>query len=108
MTEQVKELQQQLKDTKTKLVACKEQLEKLKNLEQELEKVQAELKEEQGKRADCEAKLAKCPENYVAYKEWMDNCGLTLNAPCPRSAPNVDVGFKFKGKNVVFFDRCFR
>lgn len=102
LAEQVKELQQQLKDAQTKLAACEEQLEKLKNLEQELEKVQAELKEEQGKRADCESKLAKCPENFIAYKEWMDNCGLTLNDPCPRSAPNVDVGFKFKGKKVVF------
>lgn len=95
LTQQVTEMSAQLKDAKEKLAECQEQLEELKNVKEELEKVKKEL-------AECKDKLSKCPENYIAYKEWMDNCGLTLDSECPRSSPNVDVGFKFKGRKIVF------
>lgn len=95
LTQQVTEMSAQLKDAKEKLAQCEEQLEELKQAKEELEEVKKRL-------AECEAKLAQCPENFIAYKEWMDGCGLTLDSECPRSSPNVDVGFKFKGRKVVF------
>lgn len=95
LTQQVTEMSAQLKDAQSKLANCEQELEELKNIKDELDKVKQQL-------AECESKLAKCPENYIAYKEWMDNCGLTLDSECPRSAPNVDVGFKFKGRRIVF------
>jgi ElaB/YqjD/DUF883 family membrane-anchored ribosome-binding protein len=95
LTQQVTELSAQLKDAQGKLADCEGKLEELQNVKEELDKLKQQL-------AECESKLAKCPENYIAYKEWMDNCGLTLDSECPRSSPNVDVGFKFKGKRIVF------
>lgn len=95
LTQQVTEMSAQLKEAKEKLAECEQQLAELKDIKEELDKVKKEL-------AECKEKLAKCPENYYAYKEWMDNCGLTLESECPRSSPNVDVGFKFKGRRIVF------
>lgn len=95
LTQQVAEMSAQLKDAKEKLAECEQQLAELKQVKEELDQVKKELDE-------CKDKLSKCPENYIAYKEWMDNCGLTLDSECPRSSPNVDVGFKFKGRKIVF------
>ncbi|CAN5191409.1 hypothetical protein BH09BAC1_BH09BAC1_05700 [soil metagenome] len=95
LTQQVTEMSAQLKDAKEKLAKCEQQLEELKQVKEELDQVKKEL-------AECKDKLSKCPENYLAYKEWMDKCGLTLDSECPRSSPNVDVGFKFKGRKIVF------
>ncbi|MFY0672943.1 MAG: VWA domain-containing protein [Bacteroidia bacterium] len=42
-------------------------------------------------------------ENLRPYKEWMDKCNFTPEDECPEVASlNVDVGFKFKGKNLLF------
>lgn len=108
LTEQVKEMQIQLKEAKEKLAVCEENLEKLKNVQATLEKVQqqlqqtqADLAEEKRKREECENRPG-CPPDYTEYYNWMQTCGLTPQDDCPRSAPNVDVGFKFKGKKIVF------
>lgn len=42
-------------------------------------------------------------ENLKPYKDWMDTCGFTPNDPCPvKAAADVDVGFSFQGKKIVF------
>ena len=75
--QQLEEIQKQLEETKTVI----------NQLEQEKKEVEA------------------LKDRYLEYKKWMDNCGLVLADKCPPKAAAAvakNVGFNFKGKNVIF------
>lgn len=73
-----------------------------KSNEENLKKIvelQEELKETQEALAAAQAQV----EDLRPYKEWMDRCGFKPEDDCPEiAALNVDVGFKFKGKKLLF------
>jgi len=85
---------------KSKLEELQQQIEQIKKTKAETqkqyEKVRNELEE-------CKSELAKIMEDYSRYKNWMDGCGFSPDDPCPREAgADVDVGFSFKDKRIVF------
>jgi len=84
--DKLEELQQQIKEIKQAKAETEKQFEKIRN---ELE--------------ECKSEMAQIMEDYSRYKNWMDDCGFSPDAPCPRQAgADVDIGFKLKGKSIVF------
>lgn len=85
---------------KSKLEELQQQIEQIKKTKAETQKqyeqVRNQLKE-------CKSELAKIMEDYSRFKNWMDGCGFSPDDPCPREAgADVDVGFSFKDKRIVF------
>lgn len=82
---EVETLQRDLATAQKKIEEQKQKIQDLENQIQELNEQITQLKKEN--------------EELKAYKIWMTNCGYDLNDDCPS---NVDIGFKFQGKNVLF------
>lgn len=77
-----------------------QQIEDAKNqLQQQVQQTQQQLSQSQQQLSQSKQQV----ENLRPYKDWMDTCGFTPNDPCPvKAAADVDVGFSFQGKKIVF------
>ena len=85
---------------KDKLQELQQQIEKIKKAKAETEKQFEQVRNEL---EECKSELANIMEDYSRYKNWMDGCGFSPDDPCPReSGADVDVGFSFKDKSIVF------
>ncbi len=74
----------------------------LKSNEENVKKILALQSELDKTKAALEAANAQI-EDLTPYKQWMDKCGFEPDDDCPEVASlNVDVGFKFQGKNLLF------
>ncbi|MBI1185418.1 VWA domain-containing protein [bacterium] len=96
-------LEQKIAGLQRSLEECmksnEENVQKIISLQQELKEAHQQLDEANQKLAAATAQI----EDLRPYKDWMDNCGFKPGDPCPETeALNVDVGFKFKGKNLLF------
>ncbi|MDH5381540.1 MAG: VWA domain-containing protein [Cyclobacteriaceae bacterium] len=88
LQEQLQQMDQQNK----KLVEENTRLNDLvKQLQQEIEKKDSQMQSMQVQIDDLKK-----------YKEWMDRCGHKPDDPCPDTGIKADIGFKFKGKDIVF------
>lgn len=88
LEKQFEELKQTIKNLNIKV---KELEEKIQQLEQQIQQLQQQV-----------TQLQQENEELKKYREWMENCGLTLQSPCPPPPSKANVGFKFKGKQVLF------
>ncbi|MEO1050119.1 MAG: VWA domain-containing protein [Bacteroidota bacterium] len=111
------ELEIKIENTKRQLAECladqQDNQNKIKALEKQVQSLEAQLRDCQQDLARCpkcddccpQPAECNCPEDYSAYKNWMDDCGLGLNDPCPPkqvTSSEINLGFKFSGRNVVF------
>ncbi len=111
LTGEVKNLQGKVKELRAQLGQCREKLAKLQSMEKEVKVLRARIKklEEEIRQKNEELKskqeeiksLQSENEELRRYKEWMERCGFTPDDDCPPPV-NADIGFKFKGKRIVF------
>ncbi len=92
----LKEKMQQLENSVDKKV--------VQQIMNQLEKVEKELKQaiqSTQKLKDQVDQLQAQVDDLKKYKQWMDNCGLTLQSNCPPKKVSTK-GFSFRGKSIVF------
>ncbi len=111
LTVEVRHLQGKVKELQAQLSKCREKLARLESMEKEakilkeqIHKLNQEIIE---KREELQAKneeisnLKNENRELSKYREWMEQCRFTLDDECPPPV-NADIGFKFKGKRIVF------
>ncbi|MBI3142216.1 MAG: VWA domain-containing protein [Bacteroidetes bacterium] len=87
----------------SKIASLEQALEECRKSNEENLKKIVELQEELKETKDALAAAMAQIEDLTPYKVWMDKCGFKPTDPCPEvAALNVDVGFKFKGRNLLF------
>jgi len=111
LTGEVKDLQGKVKELQAQLSECREKLAKLQSMEREVKLLKTQIKklEEEIRQKSEELKskqeeistLQRENEELRKYRQWMERCGFTLDDDCPPPV-NADIGFKFKGKRIVF------
>lgn len=91
-----KELEQKVAGLQKELADC---LQSREDLISKIKELEAQVEEKEKQIADLQSTI----DDLRPYKEWMVNCGFTPEDDCPETKTlAVDVGFKFKGKNLLF------
>lgn len=102
----LKDLGLEVQDLKQKMQQLENSVDKkvLQQIMQQMEKVEKELQQAVQNTQQLKEQVEKLQaqvEDLKKYKQWMDNCGLTLQSNCPpKKIPTR--GFSFRGKSIVF------
>ncbi|GEM_PF-894205 len=111
LTGEVKNLQGKVKELQAQLSQCREELAKLQSMEREvkvlrdrIKKLEEEIRQKNEALKSKQEKINSLQSENEAlrkYRQWMERCGFTPEDDCPPPV-NADIGFKFKGKRIVF------